>query len=78
MAEYVGAVPKWRVTLTPGLLNSAANVMFLVAGREKAAILRRVLDGPLDPDALPAQAIAPTDGHMSWLVDAAAAGYSAT
>jgi 6-phosphogluconolactonase/glucosamine-6-phosphate isomerase/deaminase len=29
--------------------------MFLAAGAEKAAVLKRVLEGPLDPEGLPAQ-----------------------
>lgn len=73
MAEYVSAASMWRVTLTPVLINAAAEAVFLVAGREKAAMLHRVIEGPYDPDVLPAQVIAPPDGHLRWLVDAAAA-----
>jgi len=36
-------------------------------------MLRRVLEGPLEPDALPAQVVAPRDGRLRWLVDAPAA-----
>jgi 6-phosphogluconolactonase len=54
-------------------LNAAASVLFLVAGAGKAAMLARVLEGPRVPAELPAQAIAPTDGTLTWLVDAAAA-----
>ena len=63
----------WRLTLTPTVFNAAYEVLFLVAGADKAAMLARVLEGPRDPDALPAQAIAPRDGRCSWLVDVAAA-----
>jgi 6-phosphogluconolactonase len=73
LAEYVGEVSMWRVTLTPVVINAAAAVLFLVAGREKAAMLRRVLEGPRDPGALPAQIVAPHHGLLCWLVDAAAA-----
>lgn len=73
MAEDADAVPAWRITLTPAVLNQAAEVIFLVSGGEKAAVLRRVLYGALEPDALPAQAVAPGDGALRWLVDAAAA-----
>jgi 6-phosphogluconolactonase len=72
-AEYVGEVSMWRVTLTPVVINAAAEVLFLVSGHEKAAMLHRVLDGPSAPDALPAQVVAPRDGRLTWLVDAAAA-----
>jgi 6-phosphogluconolactonase len=63
-----------RLTLTPLTINAAAEVAFLVAGREKAPTLRRVLEGPCQPDVLPAQAIAPYAGRLRWLVDEAAAG----
>ena len=36
-------------------------------------MLRRVLEGPHEPDALPAQVVAPHDGRLRWLVDAPAA-----
>jgi 6-phosphogluconolactonase len=72
-AQHVAAVSMWRVTLTPVVINAAAEVAFLVAGREKAPTLHRVLEGPYQPDALPAQAIAPHAGRLCWLVDAAAA-----
>jgi 6-phosphogluconolactonase len=73
MAQCVNAVSMWRVTLTPVIINSAAEVTFLVSGGEKAGMLRRVLKGPNMPDALPAQAIAPGHGRLRWLVDATAA-----
>jgi 6-phosphogluconolactonase len=73
MAEEVATLDMWRVTLTPAILNQAAEVLFLVAGREKAAILRRVLYGPRDMDELPAQAIVPAAGRLRWFVDAVAA-----
>ncbi len=73
MAEYVPAVSMWRVTLTVPILNAAAELLFLVAGGEKAAVLQRVLEGPHRPRVLPAQLIAPTHGRVHWLVDIAAA-----
>jgi 6-phosphogluconolactonase len=73
VADFVPAVSMWRLTLTPIVFNAAFEVLFLAAGKDKAATLARVLEGPRDPDALPAQAIAPHDGRLSWLVDVAAA-----
>jgi 6-phosphogluconolactonase len=72
VAEFVPEVGTIRVTLTPVVLNAAVEVMFLVAGADKAAMLHRVLDGPTTPDTLPAQVVAP-HGRLRWLVDAAAA-----
>jgi 6-phosphogluconolactonase len=68
-----------RVTLTPPAINAAANVIFLVSGGDKAEVLARVLQGPSQPDLLPAQAIRPADGRLLWLLDrSAAAGIAAT
>lgn len=72
-AVHPAAVPTARVTLTPAVINAAAEVAFLVSGRAKAATLRRVREGPYRPDALPAQIIAPRAGRLRWLVDADAA-----
>ena len=72
-ARQEPARSQWRVTLTPAVINAAAAVLFLVSGEEKAVIVRRVFEGPLKPDELPAHLIAPTDGSLVWLLDAAAA-----
>lgn len=61
-----------RITLTPPVLNAAAEVMFLVSGIEKAPAVRAVLEGRHDPARWPAQAIRPADGRVLWLLDTAA------
>jgi len=73
LAARASAASMWRITLTPAVINAAAEVLFLVSGGAKAAILRRVLEGPRRPQELPAQAIAPSNGRVRWCVDAAAA-----
>jgi 6-phosphogluconolactonase len=73
MAQYVEAVGRWRLTLTPVVINAAHRVAFLVSGANKAAILGRVLEGPYQPEVLPSQIIQPTHGELHWLLDAAAA-----
>jgi 6-phosphogluconolactonase len=65
--------PPTRLTFTYQVLNAAANVIFVVAGADKAAALREVLHGPQDMARLPAQGVRPTAGALTWLVDAAAA-----
>jgi 6-phosphogluconolactonase len=78
VAEYVPAVTMWRVTLAPIVLNSAADIVFTVAGSAKAGVLRQVIEGPHQPDKLPAQAIRPSGGKLTWLVDRAAAAQLTT
>ena len=73
VAEYVQAVSMWRVTLTALVINAAAEITFVVSGDTKAAIVRKVLEGPERPYELPAQLIAPTTGRVIWLLDAPAA-----
>jgi len=59
-----------RLTLTLRPINAAARVMFLVAGAEKAKVVKAILrDGAM----LPAGLVRPTDGALTWLVDRAAA-----
>jgi 6-phosphogluconolactonase len=73
-AVWVPELNTSRITLTVPVLNHGANVIFLVAGRDKAASLREVLRGPHDPERLPAQLIQPDEGKLVWLVDEEAAG----
>jgi len=64
------ATPLWRVTMTLPLINAARCILFLVAGAEKADVMRRVQAG----EDLPAARIAPTEGELLWLVDREAGG----
>lgn len=68
----------WRLTLTYPAINSALAVVFLVEGVEKAPILKRVLEGPLDSHALPAQGVSPSRGALTWIVDRPAASLLST
>jgi 6-phosphogluconolactonase len=65
--------PANRVSLTPPVFNSARHIIFLVSGQSKSETLASVLKGGYHPLQLPAQRIQPTDGEVTWLVDAAAA-----
>jgi len=62
-----------RVSLTQALINTAAQVVLLVAGAGKAAAAARALTGAYQPELLPAQLIRPAQGRLIWLLDAAAA-----
>ena len=80
VAPYVEKLNAYRITLTLPVLNNGKSTMFLVTGASKAAVLREVIFTDKKPneklnrtDLYPAQAISPTNGAVSWLVDKAAA-----
>jgi 6-phosphogluconolactonase len=70
---YVAEQQMYRITLTPMMINATRVVIFLVTGRDKAQVLKAVLEGPLDTWRLPAQIIRPDAGRLIWMVDRAAA-----
>ncbi len=45
----------YRITLMPLLVNKAANIVFMVDGEKKAAVLEKVLEGEYKPSQYPAQ-----------------------
>lgn len=71
VAEEVAALQATCLTLTIPAINHARSVLCVVTGKEKARILREILEGPL-PN-LPAHFVAPATGDLSWLVDREAA-----
>ena len=73
-ATWVEKLNTHRITLTLPTLNSAANVIFLVCGAEKADVLHTVLQDEAGTAQYPAQLIQPIDGRLLWLLDEAAAG----
>ncbi|RMG29348.1 MAG: 6-phosphogluconolactonase [Gammaproteobacteria bacterium] len=62
--------PPRRISFTPPLIEAAREVVFLVAGRDKAAVVARLL-GDRDSE-LPAARLRPS-GRVRWLLDAEAA-----
>lgn len=61
-----------RITVTLPVLNHAATALFLVAGREKAAVVREILDEG-NPRGCPAGLVMPTRGDLIWCLDSKAA-----
>jgi len=70
VAVRVEKLDAWRLTLTLPTLNAGREIVFLVAGDDKAEALRRVLAGDLTA---PAAHVRPVDGRLTFLVDRAAA-----
>jgi 6-phosphogluconolactonase len=60
-----------RISLTPGVINKAGNVVFLVTGMRKAEILKRLIIA--NDMSLPASKIAPEGGRLVFVLDRDAA-----
>jgi 6-phosphogluconolactonase len=71
--NWVGKFFTERVTFTAETANHANRVMFLITRADKAPALKAVLEGPYEPEQLPAQLIQPSSGNALWLIDRDAA-----
>ncbi|MBI4532429.1 MAG: 6-phosphogluconolactonase [Candidatus Melainabacteria bacterium] len=67
IAVYVQSLKSYRLTMTLPVINSAANVIFMVTGSDKKEILAQVRTAT--PHTLPAQFVSPTKGSLEWYVD---------
>ncbi|HKW62947.1 MAG TPA: 6-phosphogluconolactonase [Candidatus Acidoferrum sp.] len=74
VSNWVGKLYTDRITLTAPAACAAAEILFMVTGTDKALALKAVLEGPFEPEQLPAQLLQPKNGKLMWLVDAAAGG----
>ena len=70
--NWIGKLYTERITLTAPAANNAAHIIFMVTGADKGPALKAVLEGPFEPDQLPAQLLQPQNGKLLWLVDTAA------
>jgi 6-phosphogluconolactonase len=70
--NWVGKLYTERITLTAPAASNAARILFMVTGADKALALKAVLEGPYEPEQLPAQFLQPKNGKLLWLVDTAA------
>lgn len=73
VANHVPKLETDRLTATYAMLQSARQVMFLVAGADKAAALRQVLEPGPDEERLPATGVMGGEAEVVWMVDEAAA-----
>lgn len=67
--NWVEKLQTWRFTLTFPTINNARNIIFLIAGADKAKTLREVLEGEFNPDKLPSQMVKPVDGNLLFLTN---------
>jgi len=68
---YVDKFESWRVTMTYPTINSARQVIVLIAGEAKADIVHEITTDAVQ--GLPVQRLAP-QGEYYWFMDKAAAG----
>jgi len=76
--NWIGKLYTERITLTAPAASNSAEIIFMVTGADKAPALKAVLEGPFEPEQLPAQLLQPQNGKLLWLVDAAAGTMLAT
>src|SRR5260370_3152668 len=70
--NWIGKLDTERITLTAPAASNAAYIIFMVTGADKAPALKAVLEGPFEPEQLPAQLLQPQNGKLLCLVDTAA------
>jgi len=67
-ANYVAKFNAHRLTLTFPVLNHGADVIFLVAGANKAPVVKEILKDDRQPAPFPAAQVQPLDGRLVWLL----------
>ena len=70
---YLKEKNMYRVSFTLPLINDAKHILFLVTGKEKSAILKKIFTKPVKKPLYPAQMIKPVKGKLFWFVDKSAA-----
>ena len=75
VANWVAGKDTWRLTATFPLLWSAREIVFVVTGKAKAAMLARIID---QQEPLPAQRVAAGNPNTTWFLDEAAASLLTT
>jgi 6-phosphogluconolactonase len=70
---FVPRFDAWRITLTLECINNARRAMFLVAGKPKAVMARRILAGGRPDPEMPASLVSLQEGEILWMLDREAA-----
>ena len=73
VANWVEKLNSNRITFTFPVLNSANTVMLLIAGADKADMLRNVLGVDRNTGKYPVQHVQPVNGNKIWMLDRPAA-----
>ena len=63
----------WRISFTLPLINNATQIIFLIAGKEKATVVADVINYKKIKPAYPSQLVKPEKGTLYWMLDEEAA-----
>lgn len=72
-AVYLEDQQMFRISMTAPLINASKVILFIVTGKEKAEIVRSVLQGSFEPEVFPAQLINSQSADLNWFMDEQAA-----
>ena len=75
VASWVPSLKTTRITFTLPLINNAKNVFFLVNGKSKAMMVKKVLQPEETDSAMPASLVQPISGDLYWFMDSMASAH---
>lgn len=75
---YVEKSKTYRLTLTLAVINAGAQIIFLVTGQSKAAVVKEILSADSKSESYPANKVRPVNGNVTWLISKDAAGELST
>lgn len=61
-----------RITLTGPVINNARQIIFMVTGKKKSAVLQKIIDEGDPSEQFPAARVKPLNGTLEWYLDAEA------
>jgi 6-phosphogluconolactonase len=61
-----------RITLTGKVINNSSRIIFMVTGRNKASVTRKIIAGEDPEKQFPASFVEPVDGKLYWYIDSEA------
>ncbi|MEK7094354.1 MAG: 6-phosphogluconolactonase [Patescibacteria group bacterium] len=67
--------PSNRISFSARLINNAQNVIVLASGKEKAPVIKKILENKGAIKTLPVSMIKPENGNLFWLLDQEATSF---
>lgn len=71
---WVESKQTWRISFTYPLINRSKEIMFLIAGANKAPVVKKIFSNRKLKIQYPVQGVLPKKGSVIWLLDEAAMG----